>query len=285
MKRAANFFKSILPFLLVIVLQIVITLIMGVISVFTSDTTISDVMGGIFGSGTIAFPQLTNIIYGIVALILFGLWYRYVFILPFQNKKKSNYPRGFSFHTIMAILFLGIGLYYVTTLVVDAAAAIHPAWLENYNAIIQSEGFESPTFALILYSVILAPVVEELVFRGLTMRYARQAFPFWLANIWQALLFGVLHGNVMQGIYAFVMGLFLGFVAHRGRGIKYSIPLHILFNIIGIWFSGLIGLTLDLNYAIAMILGIALAIFAVWLFYTDFTPAVSKSSGQKREQK
>ncbi len=282
MKRVGNFFKSILPILLVLVLQIVIALVMGIVSVFTSDAGFSDIINGVFISGYTAFPQLTNLIYGVLALIIFGLWYRHAFVRPARHQKKADYPSGFSFHTIISILFLSIGLYYVTTLVVDVVSALRPEWLANYNDMLQSAGYASPTLAVIVYSVILAPVVEELIFRGLTFRFARLALPFWLANIWQALLFGLLHGNLLQGIYAFVMGLFLGFVAHRGRGIKYSIPIHILFNIIGLWFSDLVGLTLELNYAIAMLCALALTVFSVWLFYTDFIPRDEKSDRQSR---
>ena len=59
---------------------------------------------------------------------------------------------------------------------------------------------------LAVYTIILAPVGEELVFRGLTYRFARKALPFWGANILQAALFGVMHLNLFQGLYAFFLG-------------------------------------------------------------------------------
>ncbi len=252
MRRIADFFRSILPILVVIVLQ----LILGVIENFFSVDA-----------------QTVNVIYGLVAFVIFWIWYRRSFVKPSRGHRSSDHPRGFSFHTIVAILFLGIGMQYVTRLVADVTACFRPNWAESYNAMVESAGYANPTLAVILYSIFLAPIVEELVFRGLTMRYARRAgIPFVLANIWQALLFGLLHGNWMQGIYAFVMGLFLGFVAHRGRGIKYSIPVHMVFNIMGLFFSGFIELTVGLNYYIAIACGLALTIFATWLFYTDFRP-------------
>ncbi len=259
-----------------LVLQLVITFIMCIVYALTSEATLAEAIGGFFGTtGVVGYTQLTNFIYGIVALLVFGTWYRRVFVLPFKDKKSSN-TRGFSFHTIMAILFLGIGLYYVTSLVVDVVSALRPEWLANYNAMVQDVGYTSPSLLLILYTVILAPVAEELIFRGLTFRYARLALPFWFANIWQALLFGLMHFNLLQGIYAFVMGLFLGYVAHRGRGIRYSIPVHIVFNIIGLFFSELVAITLDFNYVIVMICGLALTVFALWLFSRSFPPEQSE---------
>ena len=63
---------------------------------------------------------------------------------------------------------------------------------------------------VIFATVCLAPIGEELVFRGLTMKYAEKAFGrFWAANLLQAFLFGVIHMNWVQGVYAFFGGLVL----------------------------------------------------------------------------
>ncbi len=274
MKRIANFFKSILPVLLMLVLQFVVTLVMGIVYALTTDASMSDVMGGIFGTSSVAgYTSLTNFIYGAAAFIIFGIWYRRAFILPNKGKKKVGCPSGFSFRVILGILLLGIGLYYVTSLVVDVASAIRPQWLANYNSVVQGAGYTDPSLLLILYVVILAPVCEELIFRGLTFRYARNALPFWIANIWQALLFGIMHFVLLQVVYAFVMGLFLGYIVHRGHGVRYSIPVHIVFNIIGLFFYELVGRTLELHYALAMICGLAVTVLALWLFSSYFKPS------------
>ncbi|MCD8148105.1 MAG: CPBP family intramembrane metalloprotease [Clostridiales bacterium] len=278
MRKIGYFFKSIIPCLILLLLQVIVLIPMEIVYAFRNIgdngfdlNTILNLLSN--AASDTAFSQISNLIYGCLALLVFGCWYRKAFVSPFRGRRSSAYPRGFSFHTIMAILFLGIGLQYVTTLVVHVISALRPDWLTTYNTLMETAGYDDVTPMLIAYSVILAPIVEELIFRGLTFRYARHALPFWAANVWQALLFGLIHGNFIQGIYAFVMGLFLGFICHRGRGIKYSIPVHIVFNIIGVWYSELIELTTALNFYIAVGAGLALTIFAVWLFYTDFTPA------------
>ncbi|MCD8156754.1 MAG: CPBP family intramembrane metalloprotease [Clostridiales bacterium] len=276
MKKIGCFFKSIVPCLILILLQVVVLIPMEVVYALRNigDTgfNVSGIVSLIGSSASDAsFSQTVNLIYGCLSLLIFGIWYHRVFVRPFRGRRAENYPRGFSFHTIMAILLLAIGMQYVTTLVVGVTAALRPDWLTAYNTLMESAGYGDVNLILAVYTVILAPLSEELVFRGLIFRYARHALPFWLTNIWQALLFGLIHGNFIQGIYAFVLGLFLGFICHHGRGIKYSIPAHILFNIIGVWYSDLIELTTSFNYAVAMGAGLALTIFAVWLFYTDFT--------------
>lgn len=66
-----------------------------------------------------------------------------------------------------------------------------------------------------------------------TMRCARKALPFALANLMQAALFGLFHLNWIQGIYAFALGIVLGYVCERGGSIYYSMGLHLLFNLWG----------------------------------------------------
>ncbi|MCD8301050.1 MAG: CPBP family intramembrane metalloprotease [Clostridiales bacterium] len=274
MRKIGSFFKSILVFIVAYLLQIVVVAGMVIYAILADGGGISGLVGKVFGvfGGTYSVSynsQLTNLIYGVLGLLIFVVWYHRALVRPYK-KKKGSYPRGYSFHTIMSILFLGIGLQYVTTLVANVTAYFKPDWLSAYQKLVSNAGYGNPTVTIVIYSIVVAPILEETIFRGLIFRYARIAFPFWIANIWQALLFGVMHGNFLQGIYAFVMGLILGFIAHRGRGIKYSIPVHIIFNVIGLFFSGLISLTTSLSYPIAMAAGMALTIFALWLFYTDF---------------
>ena len=83
----------------------------------------------------------------------------------------------------------------------------------------------------VLYGVILGPIAEELIFRGVTLYYTQKfTRRFWLANLVQATFFGVLHMNLVQGIYAAVLGMVLGWVYHRFRSLYASIWLHIFFN-------------------------------------------------------
>ncbi len=281
MQKVGSFFKSILPFLVVLLLTLIATIPMEIIYIIRHMDSLGGGITGIMEAAVAAssdtfFTQTSNFIYGILALIVFTFWYQRVFVMPFSGRKKKNYPTGFSFHTVLAIFFLGFGLQYVTNLVVRIVSSLQPGWMESYEKLLDTAGYAEPSVILILYSVILAPIVEEIVFRGLVFRYARYALPFWFANIWQAFLFGLVHMNMVQGIYAFVMGLFLGFVCHRGRGIKYSIPAHIIFNVIGTLYSDLIDFTVGLNLYLATGAGVALTIFAVWLFYTDFRPVKTR---------
>ena len=90
----------------------------------------------------------------------------------------------------------------------------------------------SPVWLIILVSVILAPIVEEFIFRKLMIdRLSR--FGEGLAIFASALAFGLFHGNFYQFFYSFLIGLLLGYIYAKTGNVIYSILLHAAVNFIG----------------------------------------------------
>jgi len=69
-----------------------------------------------------------------------------------------------------------------------------------------------------------------LIFRAVILGRAKRLYGFKYANILQAILFGVYHGNLVQGIYAALIGLILGAVSFRFQTVYASIALHMIIN-------------------------------------------------------
>lgn len=90
---------------------------------------------------------------------------------------------------------------------------------------------------------ILIPVAEEMVFRGAILRKLLQIFHsrmYWWAIVLSALLFGVVHGNMAQGLHAFLLGLLLGWMYWRTNSIVPGIVLHWINNTVAYVLSNLI---------------------------------------------
>ena len=135
---------------------------------------------------------------------------------------------------LTGVILLVPGMQFFSSYLIGVVSMAFPQWLDQYEELLKTAGLDSSiTLPMLLYSVLLAPVCEELIFRGTTMHLARKAVPFWLANVMQAFLFGLFHMNWSQGIYAFALGLVLGYVCEKGGSIYYSIFLHFLFNFWG----------------------------------------------------
>lgn len=176
------------------------------------------------------FNTMIMLSFSITCAAIFGLWYYKSCGGEFQpNLKKTFHPLQ-----IAGIICLVPGTQFMSSILVSLISLVFPSWLEAYETLIENAGLtNNVSTAMMLYSVCLAPISEELIFRGVTMRIARRAFPFWIANIIQAVLFGVFHMNMMQACYAFALGLFLGYICEYGGTIYHAILFHFLFNLWG----------------------------------------------------
>lgn len=89
----------------------------------------------------------------------------------------------------------------------------------------------SPLFSFIA-AVIIAPILEELVFRGFIINRTR-AYGEKTAVFFSALLFGLYHGNIQQFFYAFGLGILFGFIYVRTGKTRYTVFLHMVINFFG----------------------------------------------------
>lgn len=169
------------------------------------------------------------VIYALITIAIFGMWY----YARYEGNFLPSPKKTFNPMMIVAIVILVPGTQFAANFIANLTGYIRPDWLQQYNKLFETSGITDTTFVTVLYSVILAPICEELIFRGVTMRCARKALPFALANLMQAALFGLFHLNWIQGIYAFALGIVLGYVCERGGSIYYSMGLHLLFNLWG----------------------------------------------------
>ena len=92
----------------------------------------------------------------------------------------------------------------------------------------------------LITAVILAPIGEEVAMRGIIVQRAKTAYSVVGVAIISAVLFGVFHLNLIQGIYVLPMGLFWGYVAYRFNS---AVP-----TIIGHFINNLLGMTVALIF-------------------------------------
>ena len=82
----------------------------------------------------------------------------------------------------------------------------------------------------VIATCLLAPVLEEMLFRGVLLRAFLKQYPRWAAISYSALLFGAAHLNVYQFLLAFFIGLLLGWLFERSSSLLPCIALHAAFN-------------------------------------------------------
>ena len=96
----------------------------------------------------------------------------------------------------------------------------------------------SSTFPEVIKTVIIAPISEEVIFREWIYNFLKKRTKFY--NIIQAFLFALYHFILVQSIYAFISGIFLGNVKRKTDSLETVIFCHSFFNLIGIQYLGYI---------------------------------------------
>ena len=87
------------------------------------------------------------------------------------------------------------------------------------------------TFSEEIKTVIIAPISEEVLFREWIYNFLKKRTKFY--NIIQAFLFALFHFILVQSIYAFILGIFLGNVKRKTDSLEVVIFCHFFFNLIG----------------------------------------------------
>ncbi len=161
-----------------------------------------------------------------VGFLLLVLWKKKDFC--FRQIWRSEKPmRPGAFFSLFAIFFGIQAVVQVTTGIMES--------IFNMFGGSMMEGLEqvsgtSDTVSMFLYVSILAPLTEEILFRGAILR-SLQPYGKKFAVLASAFLFGMFHGNFIQTPYAFLVGLVLGYVTVE-YSMWWAILLHLLNNLV-----------------------------------------------------
>lgn len=148
------------------------------------------------------------------------------------------------------------------------------------------------TIVLFILGVFVAPVMEEVLFRKIG--YERIAcYGGGLYIVWTAVLFGLMHGNFGQSIYAGVIGLILAKVTYETGTVKYSMIIHVLVNLTGgVGLSGLIlrtgNMTLLSIWGCFILAVVLLGIISTIVFFVKYrstlknAPSTTPMTSKKR---
>lgn len=143
-----------------------------------------------------------------------------------ERKRLGTLP----FLGTLCICFVGV---YVCNIIGSVVNEIFSALLgrEAINEIEQITT-SSPMWVNLIFTVLLAPLFEEIFFRKLVID---RLLPFGElpAILISGVAFGLAHGNFNQFFYAAAVGMIFGFVYTRTGNIRYSIAMHMILNFMG----------------------------------------------------
>lgn len=168
--------------------------------------------------------ELLLISYAIILLVLL--------LLARKNRKglleytSLHLPSNFKLVLLAAVL--GLAASFWTSM----AVGLFPwpdAWVGEYSEAASSLVTASPVMDFIA-TVLIGPIIEEILFRGLIYEAFCAMVPAGAAAIFQAILFGGVHSSPIWMIYAGAVGCVLGYVRKRTGSLRPCIAMHIAFN-------------------------------------------------------
>lgn len=87
-------------------------------------------------------------------------------------------------------------------------------------------------------TVLIAPIIEELIFRGLVFTRFCRAMPAPAALILASTIFGAMHGTLLWASYGFIGGIAMTLVYMKYRSLYASMLMHCVFNLVGGYLIG-----------------------------------------------
>ena len=191
--------------------------------------------------GNYLFQDVVGMVYSLscVGLPFVGA---YIFL---RKASKTEIPFGAP-RKRSGIVFLipaGLGFCYVGNLITNYIVTFLSSvgiGLHSYDTVL-SMNSELPknVFEFLIMAVgtaVIPALVEEFAFRGVIMQSLRR-YGDWFAIIISAVIFGLIHGNMMQMPFAIIAGIALGYIAVVTDSIWVSVILHFMNNFLSLIYS------------------------------------------------
>lgn len=154
-----------------------------------------------------------------------------LFLFPGCIVHKQSLNRMLGFHRIRFSTGLLIVLFTaLLSPLITLVNAVTMLYTENTVAEMSPDILNVPFPVMLVIIGIFAPLCEEFVFRGIIFHsYRRTQAGIWPVIV-SALLFGLMHLNLNQAAYAFIIGIGLALLVDATGSLWSSIVFHMVFN-------------------------------------------------------
>lgn len=184
----------------------------------------------IFGSGNETY-MLCKMIGSLVAIPVVYQDYKQEKIFFGRNMSKTFVSKEIAVN----ILFI-IGITICISIALNNIICMSPL-------VTMSEEFQDASDALygsqniileMLGSALITPLLEEMLHRGVVFCRLRRRMQFWEAAVLSSLVFAILHFNIVQFTYAFLLGIVLAVFMEKTQKLYAPVLAHITANAIAV---------------------------------------------------
>lgn len=180
------------------------------------------------------------------------------------RRKKFRVEAGivsFPKSLLPSVVLFSVG---ITAFLNTALNLLPESWLDAYSDSSSSLG-QGPFLMTLLATGVCAPILEEIIFRGLILSRLKRAMPLWVAILISSLMFGIAHGQILWISYTFCLGVLFCVIAERTGSILSTMLVHAIFNGLGTCLSYSGYMFTWVVFWATLILGILLSVLGMWL--------------------
>lgn len=163
---------------------------------------------------------------------ILGLMFLFVYYFKSGTHRRIFTSSGkyMGIKNFLQILFVFMGTQFIVSVFSEGMEAVLNRFGYSASAAVETASGMSTTPSMFLYASFIGPIIEELVYRGFILRSLQKNGKL-MAIAASAILFGFMHMNIYQILFAIPVGLIFGYVAVE-YSIKWTIALHIFNNFI-----------------------------------------------------
>lgn len=166
---------------------------------------------------------------GLVTLLIFWV----AFLIRKKKFTKEVCIRKIPVNGIFPIAIMAAAFNVITTVIISFVPWPQE-WMDSY---VQNSSAIDGSLMAWLTAVFMAPVLEEIVFRGLMYTRLKKGLPAIAAAIVTSLAFGIAHGTVIWAIYTFIFSMILIWIFEKFQSLTACIVLHMAYNLSGMALS------------------------------------------------
>ena len=272
--KATRIWKIISPPIVYLFVQMIMELVIAVSAVFLELTGIYKKYGLIKDSSAVVEKILSLVeqnstytvaLSAIVVIVIFGR----TMLLSGRKDNKIESP------DIFPVVFFAVMLSLAVSNLISAIQIdnIYGSYENTSGNLLQGN---------IIYRLvaigILTPVAEEIIYRGLVYDRAKKEFGTISAMIVSSAAFGIFHFNLVQGIYAFLIGMAFAWFYEKFGSLSVSIFMHMAINIVAVLLD-YYGVTAITENSLVIRIVLMLAEFAASAYTFEI---INKKSDKKR---
>jgi len=158
-----------------------------------------------------------------VPILLFFLW---------KSKIKISWSEftNFNIRKIVFIIILAITFEFIF---LGTIHLFEKLFNRNYYLSFSNDSIH---LLSVMHSLVLAPIIEEILYRRIFLHQFLKQYSLWIALIMSSFLFAMLHVPVIRNFELFIpyllSGLFLGLVYYKTRSVSLCIISHFIMNLV-----------------------------------------------------